>query len=193
MIKKILIYLLFFILYINNIANANSSVFIGNQRVNLRVSRSSPERGNYFSGIGLLHTVGLNDLEKAQGQQKSRLSVYNHTNRKGEVKSSYSLPITLNVLETLVGDQAFDANGESNVNQGFGLRMPVSKVAIQPGNRTVAQTRAEWRTMLPDFEIGLHSVEPTEVSIGNIQKPFSNDIQQEDQEYHLQNDISSML
>ena len=151
----------------NRIAQANSSFFNTktNERQFIRVNKRSAESGReYFTGISLLAALGAKDIQDwINTGKRGRLPAYAHKDNKGNVTHHTSLPLTTETLEMMIGDQAFTAEGESNVNDGFGLRMPTNMDEIRMSNKNDVERRNAWDAMAHEFEIDLESIDPTEI------------------------------
>ena len=160
----------------DSIARANSSVFIGNKRIYLRQTKQEYKDGvatghKYFSGLNLLYNPG--NGTKAH-------YIHSHRPTKGEPSAVTVIeeldPITEEVLDALVGDNAFDNNGDSMVNSGFGLRLPMHTKTV---NRFPTETEQGYKQriqddLIDDFETSLMGIEPTNISINNVSKPVDN-------------------
>lgn len=151
----------------NRIAQANSSFFNTKtgERQFIRVNKRKPDSGReYFTGISLLSALGAKDIQDwINTGKRGRLPAYSHKDRTGKINSQTSLPLTTETLEMMIGDQAFTQEGESNVNDGFGLRMPTNMDEIRMPNKDNAERRNAWEAMADEFETDLESIEPTEI------------------------------
>lgn len=151
----------------NRIAQANSSFFNTKtgERQFIRVNKKKPDSDReYFTGISLLTSLGSKDINDwISTGKRGRLPAYSHKDRTGKITNQTSLPLTTETLDMMIGSQAFDQEGASNVNEGFGLRMPTNIDEIRMPNKDDAERRNTWDALAEEFEIDLESIDPTEI------------------------------
>lgn len=152
------------------LTTANSNIVTPNGRHWLRVTRQDSEtHRQFFTGISLLHTVGV---QTTFNKNRGRATSYFHTNRAGEVEIYESQPITSDLLEDMVGDSSFNTSGESVANGMFGLRIPTSDNEINPTQGTAEEKTFKQQQLIDnnEFEVSVEGINPTEITISGINK-----------------------
>lgn len=166
------------------LARANSSVIVNNKRVWLRrdatvIHPNTGTRSKFMMGINLTYAPGFIDQDR-----DTAFHTYTHTTRPSDPRGTLPPiavePITTEVLDALVGDNAWDDKGNSNANGGFGLILPINTEDVaQKANEDEATWRARQEANVFDnLRISwgetspatgkMEGVVPTEITVGNI-------------------------
>jgi len=159
----------------DSFARANSHIKYGKDKVWLRRSRKT-ETGDrtFFTGLDLLYTYNIEADPEASKLPVSYTHKYRPTKDSTEQKteSVTPAPITTETLDAMFGTSTFDQNGDSTLNEGFGLRMPIHASTVA---KHASETNEEYESRIftqvsHELETNFAGVTPTEIVVSEVQK-----------------------